>query len=318
MIARLEAAGMICTQNWTVAEGDVCACGHHRQEHAPFASIKEDPHVPVGSQWRAEGSTRCEACTCPAFNGIGSGGSHLTDDARKKYALADLEGVLSADVVLLLAANDKGASGSWVELGVALAARRRDGRDYSRPFIIVAGPKNKRTIFTELADVLAPDDEAGFRAVIARQVHVAGGLTLPGWTCWRCHTFNGEAKEQLSLCRGCGEKSPGQPRGLNMGKKTNAAVARAPVGLTPEEQATQDHFANGSETFHAAPPPDAQKKVSRETPHCVACGHYHGSINGEVECMRRMIVALRLRLRLFDVASPLLGAQAWKPEGKKR
>lgn len=102
-----------------------------------------------------------------------------------------------------------------------------------------------------------------------------------------------------------------------MGKKTNAAVARAPVGLTPEEQAVQDHFATGSETFSAAPPPDAEKKVSRETPHCVACSRYHGSVNEEVNCMRTMVVALRARLRLFDTNSPLLGARAWGPEKRK-
>ena len=39
MIARLETAGLVCTCNWTQAEGDVCMCGHHRQQHAPMADI---------------------------------------------------------------------------------------------------------------------------------------------------------------------------------------------------------------------------------------------------------------------------------------
>jgi hypothetical protein len=30
------------------------------------------------------------------------------------------------------------------------------------------------------------------------------GLYLPGWTCSGCGVFNGEAKEPLIECRGCG------------------------------------------------------------------------------------------------------------------
>lgn len=34
------------------------------------------------------------------------------------------------------------------------------------------------------------------------------GLTLPGWTCGACKGFNGEAKEALNVCRGCGAAKP--------------------------------------------------------------------------------------------------------------
>lgn len=220
MIARLREAGCVITCDWTVAEGDVCACEHHRQKHAPYAKIRPDVHNPVGSSWRAEGSTRCEECGCPAFNGIGVGGdSALTVGARRKYALDDLDGVLSADVVLLLAANDKGACGSWVELGAALAARellpqKTSAPPICRPYVIVAGPKNKRTIFTELADALVDSDEEGYRTVISRQTIKAGGLVLPGWSCPSCGGFNGEAKEILEKCRACGTSRPGLVMGV--------------------------------------------------------------------------------------------------------
>jgi hypothetical protein len=174
MLARVREAGLTVSCDWTQAEGDVCACGHHRQEHAPFADC--------GEGWRAEGTTRCEKqlptghvgdverCTCASFNGIGSGGdSLLTDADRRKYAQADLDGVLAADIVWLLAANDRGACGSWVELGAALAAKTRFAMVPSSakpPHIVVSGPKCKRTIFTELADVLFETDEAALAYVI--------------------------------------------------------------------------------------------------------------------------------------------------------
>lgn len=182
MIAKVRAAGLSVTCDWTQAEGDVCSCGHHRQEHAPFADC--------GEGWRAVESTRCERylptghvgdverCTCPMFVGIGSGSdSQLTDADRIKYAQADLDGVLQADIVWLLAANDKGACGSWVELGAALALRAEASRQTLTwrmraalggylPRIVVSGPKNKRTIFTELADKLFETDEEALAYVI--------------------------------------------------------------------------------------------------------------------------------------------------------
>ena len=184
MIARLETAGLVCTCNWTQAEGDVCMCGHHRQQHAPMADIVG---ATAKEAWRAEGSTRCEVmlltghvgdverCWCTYFNGIGSGGdSQLTVENRIKFARADLEGVLAADVVWLLAANDKGACGSWVELGAALAAvelRRAQlgsfgGVQGIAPVIVVSGPKCRRTVFTEIAQHLVEDDDEALKLIV--------------------------------------------------------------------------------------------------------------------------------------------------------
>lgn len=156
MIARLREAGVDITMDWTQAEGDVCACGHHRSEHH------------ATENWCT--SIHCRPQLCPTgFNGIGSGGdSQLSDADRIKYAQADLDGVLQADIVWLLAANDKGACGSWVELGAALALRALvpAGLGVAGPHIVVSGPKNKRTIFTELADKLFETDEEALAYIV--------------------------------------------------------------------------------------------------------------------------------------------------------
>ncbi|HXB28094.1 MAG TPA: hypothetical protein VNV25_25415 [Gemmatimonadaceae bacterium] len=157
MIAKLREAGIEITCDWTQAEGDVCACGHHRSVH-----------YNSGEGCKGDGLT-IAACSCLGFNGIGSGGdSLLTDADRRKYAQADLDGVLAADIVWLLAANDRGACGSWVELGAALVARQmRAGEDGGPwPLIVVSGPKCKWTIFTELADRLFETDEEALAYVV--------------------------------------------------------------------------------------------------------------------------------------------------------
>jgi hypothetical protein len=159
MIAKVREAGIVVTHDWTVAEGDVCSCNHHRQRHAPYAGHDVDAAF--------RNPTACADCGCETFNGIGPGSDSapLTPEQRRTYAQADLDGVLSADVVWLLAANDKGACGSWVEIGAAIVARdlaARSGRFVAKscpPMVIVSGAKNRRTIFTELADRLFDTDE---------------------------------------------------------------------------------------------------------------------------------------------------------------
>lgn len=156
MIAAVREAGWTVTEDWTQPEGDVCACGHARDEHEPRGGNAR--HVRINA--RSFSST----ARCLSFNGVGTGiDAELSNEDRKKFTLADLDGILSADVVWLLAANDKGACGSWVELGAAIAGRAlADGMDRRPyPLIIVSGPECRRTIFTELADRLfETDDEA--------------------------------------------------------------------------------------------------------------------------------------------------------------
>jgi len=165
MMAKLREAGITISHDWTQAEGDVCSCGHGRDRHGKKGTRWEtqcEQMMPTGHVGDVE------PCPCPAFNGIGAGSdAALTPEQRKQFALDDLKGVLTADVMWLLAANDKGACGSWVELGAALAAR-----EYQRVYekgpnvkIVVSGAKWNRTIFTELADQTFVSDEEALNYV---------------------------------------------------------------------------------------------------------------------------------------------------------
>ena len=132
MIAELRAAGIEITHDWTRAEGEVI-------RNAAGGVVQSDADLDV--------------------------------EDRKRHALEDLRGVLAADVVWLLAPNDKGACGAWVELGAALALRGAWDPNPARaasytPRIIVSGPKARRSIFTELAETY-DTDEAAFAVIVA-------------------------------------------------------------------------------------------------------------------------------------------------------
>lgn len=87
---------------------------------------------------------------------------------RKKRASADLEGIEEADAVLVLAPEGRGSSGMWAEFGFALAMRRVS-KLAGRPFeVIVCGENARRTIFTELADLVFPADEYGIEYLKAK------------------------------------------------------------------------------------------------------------------------------------------------------
>jgi len=176
MMAALRERGVIITHDWSVPEGDVCECGHTRSQHAGSGDRFSLPRDrPVCTVMLPTG------CSCVCFNGIGTGSdSKLTSEERRKHASDDLEGVLSADVLWLLAPNTKQSCGAWVELGAALAAhhlrsRLREVADHLRgelqgrpprplregeitPVIVVSGPKWDRAIFTELVHHHFMDD----------------------------------------------------------------------------------------------------------------------------------------------------------------
>lgn len=84
----------------------------------------------------------------------------VPDDIRYRCAVLDMQGVKDADLVLLLAANERGSSGSWVEFGIAI------GRGVP---VIVAGEKARRTIFTSLAREIFPSDAEAVAYLAARQ-----------------------------------------------------------------------------------------------------------------------------------------------------
>lgn len=90
--------------------------------------------------------------------------AQLAPEERLKRAEADIAGVRKADIVWLLAANDVGAAGSWVELGAALAFQQRS---WDRvPVIIVSGRAWERTIFTSLADKGYVSDQDAFEHLV--------------------------------------------------------------------------------------------------------------------------------------------------------
>lgn len=74
----------------------------------------------------------------------------LSDAERRQYARADLDAVVSSDVLWLLAPEAPSA-GAWVELGHALRCH---------VVVIVSGPARKRSIFAALAVECDTDADA--------------------------------------------------------------------------------------------------------------------------------------------------------------
>ena len=151
MMAAVCQMGLTVTYDWTVPEGDVCACGDHVTLHAPPPSEGARPGI-------------CKACGCGGFNGVGQGSdADLPREYRIEHSGLELDAVYRSSILWHLAPNAQGSSGSWVELGAALMLRRvrveaTDGTS-GTPYIIVSGPKNRRAIFTEQADILTATDE---------------------------------------------------------------------------------------------------------------------------------------------------------------
>jgi len=78
----------------------------------------------------------------------------VPDEVRRRCSELDANGVRLADFVLLLAPEERGSSGVWVELGMALTQRVP---------VVVCGAHNRRTIFTSLAHKLCDTDDEGVR-----------------------------------------------------------------------------------------------------------------------------------------------------------
>ena len=99
-------------------------------------------------------------------------GSPDDSDVRRRAALADLKGVMSANVLWLVQPDPTSSStGAWVELGVALSKR-----ELARDIVIVASGSSKKCIFTDLADYRfqSHDDafefitkDLGFRKIVS-------------------------------------------------------------------------------------------------------------------------------------------------------
>lgn len=108
--------------------------------------------IPVIAELRAAGVTITHDWTrdLDAFGSAENSDADVPEEVRRRCAELDANGVRLADFVLLLAPYGRGSSGAWVELGMALAHRVP---------VVVAGAKNRRTIFTSLAHRLIDTDE---------------------------------------------------------------------------------------------------------------------------------------------------------------
>jgi hypothetical protein len=122
------------------------------------AWIEQDTRVrPWITKLRAAGITITHDWTvAEARPGITSD-AELSPEERRAFAVADYNGVRSADVVWLLAPNENGGCGSWVELGIALGS--------GIGIVYVSGPRAKRSIFTELALGVFQTDEEAFKHI---------------------------------------------------------------------------------------------------------------------------------------------------------
>jgi hypothetical protein len=88
---------------------------------------------------------------CAAVRAAGNVASPDDPAVRREAALADLEGVATADVFWLVQPNPTSTStGSWVEIGFALGLRTKLER-LGLPKIVVSGTSRK-CIFADLAD----------------------------------------------------------------------------------------------------------------------------------------------------------------------
>lgn len=123
-----------------------------KERAKPMIAALRKHGVHITCDWTVEESDRT------------GGDSSLSSEERLKYALMDLKGVYDAQVVWLLAENGKGACGSWIEFGAALALNRYG---HGEKTLVVSGANWRRSIFTELADHRFEDDGLALEAILA-------------------------------------------------------------------------------------------------------------------------------------------------------
>ena len=115
--------------------------------------------VPVIAELRAAGveiTLDWTADIDPSANETSSD-ADVPDYVRYRAAQDDMDGVKRADFVLFLAPDERGSSGAWTELGIALA---------SKIPVIVTGQKARRTIFTSMSHRIFATDAEGIAFLI--------------------------------------------------------------------------------------------------------------------------------------------------------
>lgn len=94
----------------------------------------------------------------------------LPSEDRHRHAVDDLEGVLTCDVLWLLAPETQAGCGCWIEFGAALSAKwLRLGR-LGWPLVVASGRTSERSIFTSLADRKFESDEDALTWIVAEHV----------------------------------------------------------------------------------------------------------------------------------------------------
>jgi hypothetical protein len=104
------------------------------------------------------------------------GDANLSKETRVKAAVADLQGAGDADIFWLCMAGYRGARGSFVELGYALAVRDvaasicalmgpGDPPAAGVKLVIISGPDLEKTIFSEVCDHQFTEHEDAFRFI---------------------------------------------------------------------------------------------------------------------------------------------------------
>jgi hypothetical protein len=103
-----------------------------------------------------------------ALAALGICDAQLDDHEARRHAEADLDGIVTADVVLLLA-PEAATRGAWVEFGYALGWARGYGEAPLRS-LYVSGPGARQSIFTRCADALFATDDDAVSAIVRRVV----------------------------------------------------------------------------------------------------------------------------------------------------
>lgn len=149
---RLEETGLFqITCDWTKAEAakkptfEVC-----NEVVEPGVSTCTRVHQHEGAHWASASD------------------ADLTDDEQKKFATADLCGVINAKVVWHIVAGYKGSRGAYVELGYALALSATGEGVHAPMYVIASGADVRKTIFHSLCASTFPEHEQAFEWLVAQ------------------------------------------------------------------------------------------------------------------------------------------------------
>lgn len=86
--------------------------------------------------------------------------SELSDIQRRYAARMDSHGVATCEMLWVLTPQSKNEGcGMWIELGMALALKKR---------VIISGPQARRSVFSELCEARFETHEEAFKYLLAK------------------------------------------------------------------------------------------------------------------------------------------------------